>query len=189
MICKYLSILHFLVKTELFVTADVISSEPEFDFMECTPLEVETDTSDVTDLLPTKSSLVYQAAYKKFIKWCEGKKITNYSESVLLAYFSELANKMKMKGSTMWTQYSMIRTLLGIKNGIDISKYLKLRAYLKKQNEGYTPKKSRGLTRQQFEKFLAEASDEKYLGIKASFIRYFDSSRNLILISLFRLFW
>ncbi|XP_031355976.1 uncharacterized protein LOC116180226 isoform X2 [Photinus pyralis] len=71
-----------------------------------------------------------------------------------------------MKSSTMWSQYSMIKALLNLKHGLDISKYMKLRAYLKKQNEGYTPKKSKVFTKEQFEDFLNNAPDEQYLGIK-----------------------
>ena len=62
----------------------------------------------------------------------------------------------------MWSHYSMIKSLLSIRNGVDISRYLKLRAYLKKQNEGYTAKKSRVFTKENFEKFIFEAPDEIY---------------------------
>lgn len=135
----------------------------------CTPPEVSKIAADVVDnLLPTKSSGIYEAAFKRFQKWCNEKNIKNNSENVLLAYFSELANKQKMKGSTMWSHYSMLRSMLNIKQGIDISKYLKLRAYLKKLNEGCIPKKAKVFTREQFEKFLSEAPNQQYLGIKVN---------------------
>lgn len=147
-----------------------MSNSGDDESMKGTPPEVaEAAQAVMNDLLPTKSSGVYHVAYQRFIHWCEKKNVTNFSENALLAYFSELSTQMKMKSSTMWSQYSMIKSLLNIKEGVDISKYMKLRAYLKKQNEGYAPKKSRVFTKAQFEKFLYEAPDEKYLGMKASF--------------------
>lgn len=135
----------------------------------CTPPEVAKIAANVANnLLPTKSSGVYEAAFKRFQAWCNEKNTKNNSENVLLAYFSELASNQKMKGSTMWSHYSMLRSMLNIRQGIDISKYLKLRAFLKKQNEGYIPKKAKVFTREQFEKFLSEAPNQQYLGIKVN---------------------
>lgn len=136
----------------------------------CTPPDVVDIAKAATnDLIPTKSSRVYNHAYERFLTWCNDKNISNYSENVLLAYFFEMTTKLKMKSSTMWSQYSMIKSLLNIKHGLDISKYMKLRAYLKKQNEGYTPKKSKVFTKDQFEDFLNNAPNEQYLGIKVSY--------------------
>lgn len=135
----------------------------------CTPPEVAKIAAVVVNnLIPTKSSSVYKAAFERFQAWCNEKNIKNNSENVLLAYFSELRSKHKMKGSTMWSHYSMIRSMLNIRQGFDISKYLKLRAYLKKQNEDYIPKKAKVFTREQFEKFLFEAPDHQYLGSKVN---------------------
>lgn len=137
-------------------------SDAEFS---CTPPEVAEIAEEVTsNLLPTKSAGVYQASYERFLRWCNGKKIKIYSENVLIAYFSEL----QMKSSTKWSHYSMIRSLLSVKHGLDISKYLRLRAYLKKENEGYMPKKSKVFTKEQFEHFLQAAPDMQYLGMKVS---------------------
>lgn len=136
----------------------------------CTPPDVDDIAKAATnDLIPTKSSRVYNHAYERFLTWCNDKNISNYSENVLLAYFFEMTTKLKMKSSTMWSQYSMIKSLLNIKHGLDISKYMKLRAYLKKQNEGYTPKKSKVFSKDQFEDFLNNAPNEQYLGIKVSY--------------------
>ncbi|KAK9730340.1 hypothetical protein QE152_g15247 [Popillia japonica] len=69
-----------------------------------------------------------------------------------------------MKPSTLWSQYSMLRSTLDIKKGIDMSKYSKLRdsklrAFLKRQSEGYLPKKSRVFTKEQVDNFLNNALD------------------------------
>lgn len=60
----------------------------------------------------------------------------------------------------------MVKSSLSIKKGVDIGKYLKLRAYLKKKSEGYQAKKSPVFTKQQVEMFLREVPDEKFLGMK-----------------------
>jgi hypothetical protein len=60
----------------------------------------------------------------------------------------------------------MVKTTLNLKNGINIEKVSKLRAFLKRQNDGYTPKKSRVLTKEQVDRFLNFAPDNKYLMMK-----------------------
>ncbi|XP_063926466.1 uncharacterized protein LOC135140021 [Zophobas morio] len=131
---------------------------------ELPPDVLEEAQNVVLNLLPTKSREVYECAYTRFIKWCEGKKIQTYSENVLLVYFSELATKVK--SSTLWSHYSMVKATLNIKNGIEIGKYSKLKAFIKKQGEGYVPKKSRVLTNEQIEVFLDTAPDFKFLMMK-----------------------
>lgn len=118
------------------------------------------------NLLPKKSREIYEYMYQRFFDWCKEKNIQLYSEDVLMVYFSNLANKMKP--STLWSQYSMLRSTLDIKNGIDISKYSKLRAFLKRQNEGYLPKKSRVFTKEEVDRFLNSAPDNLYLMMKVN---------------------
>lgn len=81
------------------------------------------------NLLPPKFRETYECAYQRFIDWCKEKNIELYSEDVLMVYLSNLANKMK--SSPFWSQYSMLWSTLDIKNEIDISKYSKLREFLK----------------------------------------------------------
>lgn len=121
----------------------------------------------VLNLLPSKSREIYECAYKRFIKWCEEKNVKTYSENVLLAYFFDLAKVLK--SSSLWSQYSMVKATLSLKNGIEIEKFSKLRAFLKRSGDGYSPKKSRVLTSEQIEVFLKDAPDRKYLMMKVSF--------------------
>ena len=87
--------------------------------MQCTPPEVvEAASAAIGDLVPTKSKKIYEAAYQKFVTWCNSKNINVYSENVLLAYFLEMM-KLGIKSSTMWSHYSMIKLLLNIRNGVD----------------------------------------------------------------------
>lgn len=134
----------------------------------------------VSSLGPSKSIEKYSAAYDHFVNWCSSKNVTIYQENVLLAYFNSMAREKKWKSSTLWARFSMIKSQLAIKHEIDISKYLKLRAFLKKSNEGYLAKKSRVFSKEEFERFLSEAPDDSNLGLKVTiifqviFILYFD---------------
>lgn len=64
----------------------------------------------------------------------------------------------------------MLKSTLQIYEGSDISKYKQLIAFLKKQNEGYEPKKSKVLSIEQIMKFLNDASNESYLFMKVALI-------------------
>lgn len=64
----------------------------------------------------------------------------------------------------------MLKSTIQIKDNIDISQYKKLTALLKRQNDGYTPKKSKVLTMGDVMKFLKEASDDKFLLMKVVLI-------------------
>ncbi|KAK4886540.1 hypothetical protein RN001_002811 [Aquatica leii] len=122
----------------------------------------------VASILPTKSANRYNDEYKKFIKWCNDNTIIEYSEVVLLAYFKTKSETLK--ASTLWTTYSMLKSTLSIKHNINISKYSKLVAFLKRQNDLYQPKKSQIFTEKQIETFLQTASNEKFLLIKTALI-------------------
>lgn len=134
------------------------------------PPDVEEAANRATlDLLPQKSRQQYDIAYKRLIEWCKMKKVADkFTENILLAYFEE---KSKLwKASTLWSNFSMIKASLQIKNNVDISKYYKLIAFLKRKSVGYRPKKSKIFTSEQINTFLNEAPDTKYLMIKVASI-------------------
>ena len=132
-----------------------------------TPPEImQIAKEDTLELLPQKSREVYECAYNRFIQWCTEMNVKTYTESVLLAYFVTT-----IKSSTLWSMYSMLRSTLNLKNGINISSYSKLKAYLKKQNVGYKPKKSRVLTKEQMDQFLNSARDLQYLIIIKIYVK------------------
>lgn len=64
----------------------------------------------------------------------------------------------------------MIKSTLQINENVDISKYNKLIAFLKRQNDEYEPKKSKILTMENVKKFLNEAPDEDFLLMKVVLI-------------------
>lgn len=116
------------------------------------------------NLLPPKSKEKYMAAYKNFIDWKNEKNVNSFSENVLLAYFGEKSEKYQ--SSTLWAIYSMLKSTLMCNNGININEYAKLKAFLKRQSDGYMYKKSSILSGEDVERFINEAPDEKYLATK-----------------------
>lgn len=124
---------------------------------------IEAARKAVADSLPA-SKKKYLAVYDKFILWKNSKNATSFSENVLMAYFDELATSYKP--SSLWSMYSMLKSTLLTNNDIEIKKYSKLTAFLKKQSTGFKPKKSKILTANDVEKFLNEAPDEIHLATK-----------------------
>lgn len=134
------------------------------------PADIQEAANRATlDLLPSKSRQQYDIAYNRFMEWCKLKKVEGkFSESVFLAFFME---KSKIwKSSTLWSNFSMIKASLNIKNDVDIGKYYKLIAFLKRTSIGYRPKKSKILTREHIDRFVNESPDMKYLMVKVATI-------------------
>ena len=92
------------------------------------------------------------------------KRAKTYSENVLSTYFDEKSTEYK--SSSLWAQYSMIRSCIQVHDNIDISKYAKQRALLYRKSDGYVAKKSKVFTDSQIETFLSEADDNEYLLMK-----------------------
>lgn len=142
--------------------------------MSGTPPELVAAAENVTlNLLPNKSREKYEFAYKRFKAYCFEKNTTSRSENVMIAYFSDLSTKLK--ASTLWSNYSMLRATLSTKEDIDISKYLKLRIFLKRQSDNYKPTKSQVLSNEQIEAFLTQAPDNTYLMNKVRLDVYFSN--------------
>lgn len=116
------------------------------------------------NLLPDKSRHRYEKEYGLFMDWCSSKKVKAISEDVMLAYF---VDKFKdSKSSSLWSYYSMLRSTISIKNNVDISRYAKLMAYLKRKSVGYKAKKSKAFSKNEVVKFLVTAPDEEFLLMK-----------------------
>lgn len=115
-------------------------------------------------LLPVRSKERYLNAYNVFVNWQRTKNTMSFTEPVLLAYFFEKAKTSK--ASTLWSIYSMLKGTILCKEDVDISKYSKLIAFLKRKLDGYTAKKSKVFTPKQIQQFMNEAPDDRYLVIK-----------------------
>lgn len=119
--------------------------------------------------LPKQSMDKYLAIYSQFMEWKSAKKEESLDESVLLTYFNELAEKLAP--STLWSRYSMLKSTLNSNDNVDITRYSKLSAFLKRQATGFVSKKSKTLTPEQIAKFLTEAPDHQYLVTKVITIK------------------
>lgn len=127
--------------------------------------------------LPERSRSKYIEVYMKFVKWKEQNNIQLTTEFVLLKYFDELG--LNKAPSTLWSNYSMMKNVMKIKENIDIGTYSTLTELLSKKNIGFQPKKTVPLTAQQVRRFLDQAPDRDYLGMKVKKI----STSNLYLLN------
>lgn len=128
----------------------------------CTPPEiVQLAAATTSTLIPETSKSIYNKVYATFNEWRLRNNTNSFSENVLLAYFAELS--AKYKPSSLWSFYSIIKSMLRINNDVDLEKYCKLRAFLKRKSEGFQAKKSSTLTPEQIRKFIDEAPDQFFL--------------------------
>ncbi|RZC42331.1 hypothetical protein BDFB_012221, partial [Asbolus verrucosus] len=105
----------------------------------------------------------YERIYKNFLDWCKKENIEKCTENCLLAFFEQHESK-----KSLWSMYSMLKLCLMVHNNIDISKFSKLIAFLKKATEHHKPKKSAVLDDTHIAKFLDEAPDCSYLMMKVA---------------------
>lgn len=129
---------------------------------EILPDDVESAASQATNLLlPAKSQRAYEKEYKSFEMWRISKNISSTSEKVLMAYFCEKSKKVKP--SSLWSYYSMLKRTLLINDNCDISKFNKLTTFMKTITAGHKAKKSKVLEAEDILKFLTDAPDNDYL--------------------------
>ena len=113
-------------------------------------------------LIPEKSRDRYDKELHAFNEWREKQSTSKVlNETVVLAYIAGLAKTFKP--SSLWTKFSMLRKSLQICENVDIYKFGKVVAFVKKQNIGYKPKKSKTLNDEQCRKFIMEAPDDQFL--------------------------
>lgn len=133
--------------------------------MELTPDIIRKEAQNIIeDLLPQKSKERYIKSYNDFMKWRSDKKVKSLSESVFLTYFNDLSKRVKP--STLWSVYSMLKTTMTTRHNVNLKNFDKLTSFLKRQSEGFRSKKSKVLTAQDVETFLNQAPDEVYLATK-----------------------
>ncbi|XP_008546629.1 uncharacterized protein LOC103570614 [Microplitis demolitor] len=118
--------------------------------------------------VPEYSKDKYLKVYDNFTAWRKKNNYNDVSEKILLKYFAEL-HKTK-KPSTLWSQYSMLKSTLNQNNNIDIAKYKKLHGFLKKLGTGFRNQKAKVLTKTNISDFLNKAPDSIYLAEKVIMI-------------------
>lgn len=130
-----------------------------------TPPEVRTQAEKAEKkLIPQKSRDKYEYAYKAFNNWKKQKNTSLTSQNILMAYFDELA--AKYKPSTLWSQYSMLKTTIQHNEKINIGTYNPLISFLKSHGKGFRSKKSNVLTSKEIETFLKDAPNNTHLATK-----------------------
>lgn len=108
----------------------------------------------------------YEGRYNEFMRWRNSMNLTVTNQSTLLTYFEGLSEKWKP--TTMWSVFSILKTMLMEKEKIDIGNYTELTYFLKCISEGYKPKKAEVLSAQNISDFLCNAPDDKYLVTKVN---------------------
>jgi hypothetical protein len=117
------------------------------------PSDIELAAQSAIDtLIPAKSKERYEIVYKYFEEWMEIKKIREVSEKVVLAYFAEQSEKLKP--SSLWCRYSMLRTMVSIKIKIDISQYHQVVAFLKRNQKDTDLKNRAFFAKRRYTNFL-----------------------------------
>lgn len=119
--------------------------------------------------LPKKSKKRYEMLYQSFKRWCELRSCHAITEAAMLKYFLERSEVLK-SSSSLWSEYSMLKTTIYINNHADISKFPRLKAFLINKNKGHRPKRSKWFTRAEIDRFLDEAPDNTYLLMKVRFL-------------------
>lgn len=142
------------------------------------PAELLQEYQEALDqILPKKSASRYLQAYAVFRKWQQSRKTDSFDEKVIMVYFSEAAKKYKP--STLWSMYSMLKKTLICKNNIDISKISQLIAFLKTFSSGFKSKKSNVFCSEEVRRFMVEAPDISFLGIKVLHRKFSEKSLHL----------
>ncbi|KAG8250225.1 hypothetical protein J6590_108257 [Homalodisca vitripennis] len=137
---------------------------------ESLPLQIENEAKKaIEESIPAKSRERYEGTFKKYEDWCKNMGTEDLgNEKVLIAYFNSLSKEHKP--SSLWSYYSMLRSMISVNKNIDISKFSNLIALLKRTSEGYKPKKSKTFEKHHITKFLLEANDDEFLFTKVAFV-------------------
>lgn len=129
--------------------------------------ESDSDTEDVENsLLSKRSKELYGGRYDDFVKWRKTTQVETTNEKVLLDYFVHLSNKYKP--NTLWTIFSMLKSMLLSKEDLNIESYQEVVKFLKGKQSSYKKRdKDEGVLKaQHIYGFLDNAPDDKYLAAK-----------------------
>ncbi|PSN42169.1 hypothetical protein C0J52_17470 [Blattella germanica] len=68
--------------------------------------------------------------------------------------------------SSLWCTYSKLKTILRVREKVDVSSFTNIVSFLKKMSVRHVPRKSNVLSRSQIDEFLLNAPDDVFLLIK-----------------------
>lgn len=136
-----------------------------------------------TETLPKKSADRYKLVYEAYKKWkMEHESSLSSSEEMnLIVYFKDLTKKLKP--STLWCIWSMLRKTLNTRDNIDLNKFQNLKSMIKNNSKGYKPKKSLVFKWSEIMKFVNDGSDHTHLASKVSIDIHFYEFLNLFIFS------
>ncbi|KAJ8667893.1 hypothetical protein QAD02_009556 [Eretmocerus hayati] len=124
----------------------------------------------VESCLPKKSRPKYEKEYETFVNWklkSINKPGIKTTEPLMLAYFSKLVSD-GLVVSTLWSKWSMLKTMIQSREDVDISTFIKLKRLLKERKEGYRVKQAAAFCTEELKKFLTKAPDAEYLDVKVA---------------------
>lgn len=107
-----------------------------------------------SSIIPKHSAPQYHRSYELFEQWKTEKGTQSNSEPVLLAYFRELTRTFSP--NTLWTKYSHISSMILLKTGECIGKYVALKKFIARTNEGYEPNKAKILSVAEIGRFVRD---------------------------------
>ena len=123
------------------------------------------------ELYPAKSRDKYREEYNKFVAWQKERNLNCYEEEVFLVNFSHLYTNYAP--TTVQSHHSMVKAVLKTELNIDIGKFEKVNALLKRKSVGYQLKKAHVFEPHELKKFLCEAPDIKFLATKVNIFFYY----------------
>ncbi|XP_023310086.1 uncharacterized protein LOC108905534 isoform X2 [Anoplophora glabripennis] len=118
--------------------------------------------------LPSKSKARYEKTYAMFKQWLDTRNLA-ITEQSLLQFFIERSKNLNSP-SSLWVEYSILKTTININDNMNIGQFHKLAHFLKKKSIGYKVKQAKVFTRDEMFKFLREAPDDTYLMMKVVMI-------------------
>ncbi|XP_074037746.1 uncharacterized protein [Leptinotarsa decemlineata] len=133
----------------------------------------------------SKSEAVYQKEYKIYLEWLTRKNVMpkDVTETVFLAYFQELSETYSP--NSLWTKWSMLKSMVSIHEKRDITKFNELQAFLKRKSKSYKPKKSAVLSPKDVIRFLKDAPNDIHLLHKVVLVMgYFGGCRSQELLNM-----
>ena len=107
------------------------------------PPDLKTSANNLKKaLVPAASKKKYLNIYSEFCKWLmnNGGNLEHISESIVLSYFSHLADKYAV--STLWSSYSCLKKMLLVKHFVDLKQWPLLQDFLKQKEKTYLKKKA-----------------------------------------------
>ncbi|XP_044260438.1 uncharacterized protein LOC123008614 [Tribolium madens] len=122
----------------------------------------------VGKVVPVKSKILCEKEYNCFCNWRNKKNARGVDEKIILAYISERSKTVK--SSSLWSYHSQLKKMLLVKENVDINRFHKVKAFLKQHSVGHRAKKSKVFTREELERFLDTAPDDKFLLLKPHFL-------------------